>query len=545
MCKYKHSDDKTESGGQAQFNFLGLPMRQGEKECPYYMRTGSCKYGVTCKFHHPEPAAEGTSVPMSDSPLYTSAGSPLTSSPAGGYSRGLPSWTSRAPYIPGAHLQESPGYLHSMYPQPQGMPSMTGWSSNYQAPVSSLSSSEPKQYTLGMDIVNNSARPDDLDLSGFRAVPAISGSVSSAGMELPAVEIPPIVAQREAFPERPGQLECQHYLKTGDCKFGAACRYDHPKERFEQSSNHMHGHMGLPLQPGRVSPLLASKEKQYPMGRDLVNTSTQSNDLVVSGVRSVLNTSEAVSYSGMGSPAVQSQPLVKQRGPFPERPGQPECQYFLKTGDCKYGVACRFHHPKEKSEQPSTWMLSQMGLPFRPGFVSPSSLVEKQTPIERSFVNSSKQQNDLAVVATSEPVSSATMGLPGVQTQAIATQVGAFPERPGQSECQHYLKTGDCKFGAACKYHHPKERIEQSSPCMLSQLGLPVRPGQPTCTFYSRFGICKFGPMCKFDHPLSGINSDPSAPLNSVYARGSSVTNMRGRSPSETSQKFERSTLKS
>ena len=26
---------------------------QGEKECAYYMRTGNCKYGVTCKFNHP------------------------------------------------------------------------------------------------------------------------------------------------------------------------------------------------------------------------------------------------------------------------------------------------------------------------------------------------------------------------------------------------------------------------------------------------------------------------------------------------------------
>jgi hypothetical protein len=27
---------------------------QSEKECAYYIRTGQCKFGMTCKFHHPE-----------------------------------------------------------------------------------------------------------------------------------------------------------------------------------------------------------------------------------------------------------------------------------------------------------------------------------------------------------------------------------------------------------------------------------------------------------------------------------------------------------
>ena len=41
---------------------------QGTVHCPYYMKTGTCKYGATCKFDHPPPgevmamaAAQGTS----------------------------------------------------------------------------------------------------------------------------------------------------------------------------------------------------------------------------------------------------------------------------------------------------------------------------------------------------------------------------------------------------------------------------------------------------------------------------------------------------
>lgn len=89
-----------------------------------------------------------------------------------------------------------------------------------------------------------------------------------------------------------------------------------------------------------------------------------------------------------------------------------------------------------------------------------------------------------------------------------------FPERPGQPECQFYMKTGDCKFGGVCRFHHPRERLLPAPDCVLSPLGLPLRPGEPLCIFYSRYGICKFGPSCKFDHPMGVFAyNNASSPL--------------------------------
>uniref|UniRef100_A0A0A8Y5A6 C3H1-type domain-containing protein n=1 Tax=Arundo donax TaxID=35708 RepID=A0A0A8Y5A6_ARUDO len=102
---------------------------------------------------------------------------------------------------------------------------------------------------------------------------------------------------------------------------------------------------------------------------------------------------------------------------------------------------------------------------------------------------------------------SVPVGLYAVQRENV------FPERPDQPECQFYLKTGDCKFGSVCKFHHPKERTIPTPNCALSSLGLPLRPGEPICTFYSRYGMCKFGPNCKFNHPMEtvmyGLASSP------------------------------------
>ncbi|XP_040370021.1 probable disease resistance protein At5g66900 isoform X2 [Rosa chinensis] len=42
-----------------------------------------------------------------------------------------------------------------------------------------------------------------------------------------------------------------------------------------------------------------------------------------------------------------------------------------------------------------------------------------------------------------------------------------FPKRPGQPECLFYMRTGDCKFGVDCRYHHPD--------CVFSPTGLPLQ----------------------------------------------------------------------
>lgn len=51
---------------------------------------------------------------------------------------------------------------------------------------------------------------------------------------------------------------------------------------------------------------------------------------------------------------------------FPERPGEPGCSFFLKTGDCKFKSNCKFHHPKNRITRVPPCSLSDKGLPLRP-----------------------------------------------------------------------------------------------------------------------------------------------------------------------------------
>lgn len=89
------------------------------------MRTGSCKYNVTCKFHHPQPATVGV-VPMSGSSIYAAPG---PSSPAPQPYQGLPTWPiARTPYMPSPRIQGPSNYGAMILPA-QGLVGLpAGWS---------------------------------------------------------------------------------------------------------------------------------------------------------------------------------------------------------------------------------------------------------------------------------------------------------------------------------------------------------------------------------------------------------------------------------
>lgn len=34
---------------------------------------------------------------------------------------------------------------------------------------------------------------------------------------------------------------------------------------------------------------------------------------------------------------------------YPERPGVPDCAYYMRTGFCGYGARCRYNHPRNRA----------------------------------------------------------------------------------------------------------------------------------------------------------------------------------------------------
>ena len=48
---------------------------------------------------------------------------------------------------------------------------------------------------------------------------------------------------------------------------------------------------------------------------------------------------------------------VAQSNLYPDRPGEPDCIYYLRTGLCGYGSNCRFNHPKYASQVIDNFLL--------------------------------------------------------------------------------------------------------------------------------------------------------------------------------------------
>ncbi|XP_068492565.1 zinc finger CCCH domain-containing protein 32 isoform X2 [Phaseolus vulgaris] len=228
-CKFHHPKNGGGYLSQAPLNTCGYPLRPGEKECSYYLKTGQCKFGVTCKFHHPQPS--GTPLPASAPQFYQQVQSPAVPVPEqyGGASANLR--VARPPVLSGSYVQGAYGPV-LLSP---GVVQFPGWS-HYSAPVSPVLS-PGAQTAVGATSLYGVTQLSSPTSAFARPYTPLSSTTGPSGN----------ILKDQLFPERPGEPECQYFLRTGDCKFGLACRYHHPRDHIV--ARPFLSPIGLPLRP--------------------------------------------------------------------------------------------------------------------------------------------------------------------------------------------------------------------------------------------------------------------------------------------------------
>ncbi|KAL4431152.1 hypothetical protein ABPG75_006408 [Micractinium tetrahymenae] len=109
-CKFAHPFDKAP---KVEFNSLGLPLRPGEPDCSFYLKHYRCAFGHTCKFHHPElPTPPPNAVPvfpMHQYPMHQypqASSTPVLSSVLGLHHKGTAGGSGAA----GAAMAAAPAY---------------------------------------------------------------------------------------------------------------------------------------------------------------------------------------------------------------------------------------------------------------------------------------------------------------------------------------------------------------------------------------------------------------------------------------------------
>ncbi|KAJ6792990.1 zinc finger CCCH domain-containing protein 65-like [Iris pallida] len=294
----------------------------------------------------------------------------------------------------------------------------------------------------------------------------------------------------DAFPYtlRPAEHDCAYYVRTGVCRYGLNCKFNHPPDRMKAKYY---------MTPGGC---------KYGNGCNYVHQ--EKNEVV------------ELNFLGL-----------------PLRPGRKECMYYMRTGACKYSTNCWYHHPDPTAvgrqdslsayqnggspqqhalpaQMPMTSWPSQgtpnepitcLGAPqsFVPGYYSPPHPNQwngYQVPVNPSYPTGMHVQHPSLASNMKDASRVASDAAPR------KVQTGEYPERPGQPECHFFVKTGVCKFKGACKFHHPKSRFPKTPRVVLNTVGLPpLRPDQTVCTHYSRHGICKYGQSCRYNHPTAAV----------------------------------------
>ncbi|CAO2208684.1 unnamed protein product [Urochloa humidicola] len=350
-------------------NLPMYPQRPGEKDCAFYMRTRTCKYGETCKFDHPQWVPKG----------------------------GVPNWKE----------QDAEDY----YPERPGEPDCPHFvKSNNCRFKSKCKFNHPKEKQF--PIANNAIlpvrpfepvctsyaktgkckfgtickfnHPKDIEISSSIAKETIYTSTTGAKETIytsttdAAAHIGaadgsvPATAPAEAhnpkgLPIRPGEVDCSFYMKTGSCKYGSTCRFNHPHRPVVDVT------MMAPL-----------AQTTLPTPAPIVSTA-------------VLNPASNIIQSfDFHATHVPIEPVAII---YPQRPGETVCDFYMKTGFCKYSQKCKFHHPTNRSA---------------PG----------------AYENEDPQQ-------------------------AVTLTLAGLPRREDATACAFYMRSGTCRYGVHCKFDHP------------------------------------------------------------------------------------------
>ncbi|KAL6975030.1 Zinc finger CCCH domain-containing protein 37 [Sarracenia purpurea var. burkii] len=345
------------------------PQRPGEKDCSHYMQTRTCKFGDICKFDHPIWVPEGGIPDWKEVPLVATSES-LPERP------GEPD----CPYFLKTQRCKFGLRCKFNHPKDKMVPldaqEGAGFSILPERPSEPLCAFYMKTGKCKYGVTCKFHHPKDIQLpsagedngENLQTDTAISNDGTAGEIKIMKPPFTPaLLHNSKGLPVRPGELDCPFYLKTGSCKYGSTCRYNHP-DRYAIT----------PSAAAMGPALMASPAAHLNIG-------------VVNPAASFLQTFDPR--------LTQTTQLGLAPAIYPQRPGQIECDFYMKTGVCKFGEKCKFHHPIDRS-------------------ATTLSTIEAQ------------QQN-------------------------VKLSLAGLPRREGAVHCPYYMKTGTCKYGATCRFDHP------------------------------------------------------------------------------------------
>jgi len=309
-----------------------------------------------------------------------------------------------------------------------------------------------------------------------------------------------------------GEL-CQFFARSGWCKYGDECKHSHVVGAAAGAGGSVSQAPVVSVAPSGESCLFFAKSGWCKFGDNCKHS--HQTGAPTANVSSPLAASPVTGFGKGALPAAVQ----------PQEHTTEVCQFFARSGWCKYGDQCRYTHTGGAGS------VQQPQLPQQPiaGALSMAP-VEKSGEICNFFARSgwckygdacrhshvlSQTQN--ANVPTAGPAGG-QLQFAGSQQQSASGQQqftgGPSPAPDSSGEvCQFFAQAGWCRHGDKCRHKHV---ANEHTP-------VPVPSGE-ICQFFARSGWCKFGDTCRHSHssqvPESGDLDATLAALDGIAERG-------------------------
>ncbi|WOH09748.1 hypothetical protein DCAR_0729206 [Daucus carota subsp. sativus] len=148
--------------------------------------------------------------------------------------------------------------------------------------------------------------------------------------------------QKEEIYDEPRQTECKYYLSAGGCKYRKACWYSHGKGKSAVTPNSELNFIGFPIRVWRFS----NKLFHHPNPTAAGGLDTTPRRIIYPPTPSAPENAEWNGYQGiLPIPPALSMTIPATGSSFYAHPG-PDCSSYLRTGNYKFRSSCRFHHPR-------------------------------------------------------------------------------------------------------------------------------------------------------------------------------------------------------
>jgi hypothetical protein len=160
----------------------------------------------------------------------------------------------------------------------------------------------------------------------------------------------------------PGEPDCQFFVKTGNCRFGESCKFNHPPEKVPHLlhtcctlvAHLLHTCCTLVASFARVFLLrlslfaaLCVRQSAHGVRPPSLLSLSASRKLVRAHTPGRTHLGVAVPHSLHGLTGGLLLPQTMAAYEHPVREGVPDCTFYIKTGQCKFGSSCKYNHPPQ------------------------------------------------------------------------------------------------------------------------------------------------------------------------------------------------------